>query len=116
LYATASTPIALALPVFFAHTSTWIRCALMIWYEPQPSTEELAAGTVNVPELLLDFVPELLGLLEAGAGLLLLDPVAGLVLGPVAGLLALGEPPAELAGAEGEPLPLLAGALPEPVG
>jgi hypothetical protein len=87
----------------------------MILYEPQPSTEELAAGTVNVPELLLDFVPELL---ERVAGLLLLEPVAGLLLlEPVAGLLALAEPLPELAGAVGEPPPpLLTGALPEPVG
>jgi hypothetical protein len=90
----------------------------MIWYEPQPSTDELAAGTVNVPELLLDFAPEppelleLLGVLEPVAGLL----VAGLLLELVAGALALGEPPPELAGAAGEPLPLLTGALPETFG
>lgn len=71
---------------------------------------------MNVPELLLDFPPELLlELLEPVAGLLLLEPVAGLLLEAVAGVLALAEPLAELAGAVGEP-PLLTGALPEPVG
>jgi hypothetical protein len=98
--------MASALPTFFAHTSTWIRCALMIWYEPQPSTAELASGAVNVPELAGE--PPELGeeLLDFAAGLLaLLEPVAGLVEPAAAGLLALTEPLPELAGAAGEPPP-----------
>jgi hypothetical protein len=32
---------------------------LIFWYEPQPSTAELAAGAVNVPELLEEELEEL---------------------------------------------------------